>query len=145
VTRREYLHSELTQEEKRDTLVNDRRVHKNTYFSHAHPDEGGRFATSDKPPRFVVGSTPAPQYPAGPNWSDDPTGVEPPTGVAIDQMEPVGTHAEIEQSLLREMRDEAGPPPAASPDSPNRRGSRSTRSTPSDVSSRPRRLSRRKG
>ena len=49
--RRETVRSELTQEEKRATFANDRRVHKNTYFSHAHPDEGDRFAVSDQPPR----------------------------------------------------------------------------------------------
>jgi hypothetical protein len=82
-----------------------RRVHKSTFFSHTHPDEGGRFAVSDQPPRHVVGSTPAPRYPAGPNWSADPTGVEPPLGVPIDQMEPVGEAFEVAKSLAEACDD----------------------------------------
>jgi hypothetical protein len=70
------------QRERLAVLANERRVARgpetSTYHSHTHPDEGGRFAASDQPPRHVVGSTPVPQYPAGPNWSADPTGVEPP-------------------------------------------------------------------
>jgi hypothetical protein len=38
--------NESSQAERRATLQNDRRVHKNTYFSHTHPDEGGRFAVA---------------------------------------------------------------------------------------------------
>ena len=83
--------------------------HKSTYFSHTHPDEGGRFAVSDQPPRHVVGSTPMPRYPAGPNWSADLTGVEPPLGVAIDEMVPTGEPHEIAASL-GEVHNDTDPP-----------------------------------
>jgi hypothetical protein len=36
---------------------------------------------------------------AAPNWSADPTGVEPSLGYAIDQHEPVGEYGEVAQSL----------------------------------------------
>jgi hypothetical protein len=136
MTRRETVHSEISQSEKRDIVENDRRVHKATYFSHTHPDEGGRFAASDQPPRHVVGSTPVPRYPAGPNWSADPTGVEPPTGIAIDQMDPVGETFEVERSLC-EVRNGAAPPTEPLSASPN-----DEVQAPLGSNSLPRRLSR---
>jgi len=48
MTRREHVHSELSQDEKRDMLENDRRVQKSTFFSHTHPDEAGRFAAAGR-------------------------------------------------------------------------------------------------
>jgi hypothetical protein len=127
-----------------------RRILKDTLHGRAVAEQdtiGGRYAAETR--TRVVGSASFkyPQLP-GSSWGNQGAAVppEPSLGVAIDEMEPTGTHAEIEQSLqsLREMRDEAGPPPASLPDSPNRRGLRSTRSTPSDVSRRPRRLFRHK-
>jgi hypothetical protein len=135
-------HSDASPAERRAVVENERRVHKNSYFSHAHPDEGGRFAAINK--STVTGSTPVPQYPPQPTsspWASAAVGQEPPLGFSVDEMQPVGEPHEIELSL-REMRCEAGSPPASSPDSPTRRGPRSTRLTPSDVSSRPRRPSR---
>jgi hypothetical protein len=85
-----------------------RHVHKSTFFSHTHPDEGGRFAVSDQPPRHVVGSTSVPQYFARSNWSTDPTGVEPPLGVRIDEMVPVGEAHEISASLGEAHSDDVG-------------------------------------
>jgi hypothetical protein len=63
---------------------------------------------SDQPPRHVVGSTAVPRYPAGPNWSADPVGLEPPTGTAIDQMEPVGEPHEVAASLGEAHPADAG-------------------------------------
>lgn len=40
-----------------------------------------------------------PAQPASSPWSGDPTGIEPPLGVAIDEMEPTGTAAEVAKSL----------------------------------------------
>lgn len=89
---------------------NDERVRKGaTYFDLAAAEAGvarGRFTAREK--STVVGSTAAPSYPAGPNWSADPVGQEPPTGVAIDQMEPVGEAIEVRRSLLRETVDDEG-------------------------------------
>jgi hypothetical protein len=148
MTRRETVHSELTQEEKRNTLANDRRVHKNTYFSHAHPDEGGRFAVSDQPRRHVVGSTPMPQYPIQPGgaWSNQAAAVppEPSLGFSVNELEPLGTRAEIEQSL-RAACDGADPSSDPSIASPNGGGRAPPSALLTGVSRRSRRLSRRKG
>jgi hypothetical protein len=139
--------NESSQREKRETLENDQRVRNgsgSTYFGFAESEAsaiGGRFAVESK--QRVIGSSGVeyPALPANSPWHCDPVPPEPSLGMPIDAMEPVGTHVEIEKSL-REMRDELGPPPGALPDSPTRRGPRSTRLTPSDVSSRPRRPSR---
>jgi hypothetical protein len=82
------------------------RVHKNTFFSHTHPDEGGRFAVSDQPPRHVVGSTPVPRYSAGAQWTQDRGPETPSLGFSVDELEPTGTYAEVEQ--LRVARDGTG-------------------------------------
>jgi hypothetical protein len=59
---------------------------------------GGRFA--GQTPQHVVGSTPTPQYPAGPNWSQDRLPDEPPLGEALGgPPEPIGTPTEIANSL----------------------------------------------
>jgi hypothetical protein len=79
-------------EEKRAVLKNDRA---STYLAHTHAEEGGRFAK----PVNVIGETPVPQYPAGPNWAHDPSGVEPVLDYSIDALEPVGTAQEIQKSL----------------------------------------------
>jgi hypothetical protein len=47
----------------------------------------------------VIGSTPIPQYPAGPAWTQQDQSVEPPLGVEIDAQEAVGTAQEIQASL----------------------------------------------
>jgi hypothetical protein len=70
-----------------------------TFHDHALGDvgPGGRF--SRLTPTSVTAATPGPKYPAGPNWSHDPTGPEPVLGFPIDQQEAVGTFAEIQNSL----------------------------------------------
>jgi hypothetical protein len=138
---------------RRAITENDERIRKGgTYHEFAASEagaSGGRFAARER--STVVGSGPVayPQLPEN-SWGNQGAAVppEPSLGVAIDEMETVGTHAEIDQSLqsLREMRDEAGPPPASLPDSPNDEGRAPLGSLLADVSRRPRRLSRhRKG
>jgi hypothetical protein len=111
MTRRETVHSELSQSEKRATLANDRRVHKGaTYHAFATSEAsavGGRFSAEGR--QRVVGSASFkyPQLP-GSSWGNQGAAVppEPSLGVAIDEMEPTGTHAEIEQSIEKSL---AGP------------------------------------
>jgi hypothetical protein len=103
--------NQAPQSVRRATLLNDHRVHKNCYHSHTHSDEGGRYDGPDQPRRHVVGSTPAPRYPAGPDWSADLTGAEPPLGVPINEMAPVGEVFEIQRSLA-EVCDGTDLPPS---------------------------------
>jgi hypothetical protein len=88
---------DATQKEKLAILKNDQRVRSgSTFLDHTHSEEGGRFAK----PTNVIGSTPTPQYPmAAPNWSVDPTGVEPPLGYDINEVAIVGEPHEIRASL----------------------------------------------
>ena len=61
---------------------------------------GGRFAVEDK--SVTSGSEASVTYPTLPPsspWSGPRLPDEPPLGFAVGQMEPVGTHAEIEASL----------------------------------------------
>jgi hypothetical protein len=109
------FNDETSQHERRAVLESERDA--STFHQFAHDDDGGgRF--KNQTPRHVVGSTPSPQYPAGPNWSADPTGVEPPLGVSINEMTPAGESFEIEKSLA-EVRDNAVPPSAPLPVSPS--------------------------
>jgi hypothetical protein len=88
--------NDTSQKERAEVLKNDQAVQKNTFLSHTHSDEGGRYAK----PQTVIGATPTVQYPrAAPNWSVDPTGVEPPLGHAIDAHEPVGEYGEVQASI----------------------------------------------
>jgi hypothetical protein len=90
--------TDATNEEKLATLLNDKRVlrEKNTgtFLSHTHSDEGGRFAK----PQQIVGSEPVPEYPAGPNWSPQAVGVEPPLGF-VDETPIVGEPHEVQASI----------------------------------------------
>jgi hypothetical protein len=81
-------------------LVNDKHAHKNTMLSHTHPAEemGGRYAAEVH--STVVGrDNPIPEYTHAAPWSETQLSDEPPLGYAIDDQEPTGTHAEIQQSL----------------------------------------------
>jgi hypothetical protein len=92
-----------TPEEKLQTLFQDqalrnaerRKLDAGTFLSHTHSDEGGRFAK----PQQVVGSAPVPEYPAGPNWSPQAVGVEPPLNQDVDAMEPQGESFEVAASI----------------------------------------------
>jgi hypothetical protein len=58
-------------------------------------ENGGRFAKDT----IVSGTEASVRYPAGPAWTRNEVGLEPPLGVAIDAMEPCGEAFEIERSL----------------------------------------------
>lgn len=60
-------------------------------------DQGGRYAVETT----IVGSKPGPVYPRLPDQSPflQDTGVEPPLGYRIDDLEPCGNPHEIERSL----------------------------------------------
>ena len=79
--------NKATQAEREEVLRNDKRV-ASTYLDHTHTDdEGGRFAK----PQTIVGQTPTADYPtAAPNWAPQAVGVEPPYGVDVNAVEPVG-------------------------------------------------------
>ncbi|MGA8698338.1 MAG: hypothetical protein WB689_31780 [Xanthobacteraceae bacterium] len=88
---------------------------KSTYatFTEAFADEdrGGRFKTGQ--PTTVVGATSVPNYPTGPAWRADPTGVEPPLNYSVDALEPCGEAHEVRQSLEAKQSEVA--PPERSP------------------------------
>jgi hypothetical protein len=91
------------QEEKLRVILNDvKRDRPDTMHSRTDTDApGGRYSSLGKP--FVTGATPGPQYPkiSSGAWSegiDQLTGTEPPLGFDVNEMEPVGTTAEIERS-----------------------------------------------
>jgi hypothetical protein len=88
---------DATQKEKFETLKNDQRVRSgSTFLDHTHSEEGGRFAK----PQTIVGSTSEVQYPmAAPNWSADPTGVEPPLGYDINEAPIVGEAFELGEAV----------------------------------------------
>jgi hypothetical protein len=92
-THRPY-HQSADQREREAILRNDRA---NTFAGRAQAeadDVRGRWAQINK--FDVVGATPTPQYPAGPNWSVDPTGLEPPLGIDVNAVEPCGEKFEID-------------------------------------------------
>lgn len=84
-------------------MLADDRAQTSTLRDHVEGEGGGRFAElarregASRP--TVVGADPAANYPAGPAWTRAAVGIEPPLGVAIDAMEPVGEAFEIEASL----------------------------------------------
>jgi hypothetical protein len=115
---RQPFRNEATQSEKRETLRNDNMNFRTS--SDLGLENTGRFAK----PFAVTGSTPAPQYPSGPNWANDPTGVEPPLGFDVNAIEPVGEHHEIQSSLAEAVKSAPSALPAdsdAPPRPPQRR------------------------
>ena len=122
---------------------------KDTLFGRAIAEQGtiqGRFAAESR--ARVVGSRPLVEYPAlppnSPSWASHAVGQEPPVGFDINAVEPVGTHAEIEQSLA-EVGDGAATPSDPLIASPNDEGRAPLGGKlPADASRRPRRLSKRK-
>jgi hypothetical protein len=81
-----------------------------TLLAHAIADAagpGGRFARLT--PAAVTGATPIPQVPrlpASSPWSSgDPVGPEPPLGLDVNAVEPVGIAPEIEASLGERGRE----------------------------------------
>jgi hypothetical protein len=111
------FHNTTTQSERRETLENDQRVQRDTLQFRTSADLGlentGRYAK----PFAVTGQTPTPQYPAGPNWAPDPVGVEPPLGIDVNAMEPVGEVGEVQASIDR--LEAAAPAEVSVPRSPD--------------------------
>src|SRR6202042_2564080 len=60
-------------------------------------ESGGRFAKDT----IVSGTEASVHYPPGPTWTRDQVGLEPPLGVAIDDLEPTGNAHEIEHSTAQ--------------------------------------------
>jgi hypothetical protein len=103
--RREQVHNELSQEERRrilkDTLQHGRaRTDASTYaaFGAADDDTGGRFKKNETS-RHVVGAAPTPKYPAAASWTADADlpGIEPPA--PVDEMIPCGEVFEVAASV----------------------------------------------
>jgi hypothetical protein len=90
--------NDASQKEREQVLRNDQRVRSGSTFQSraiAEADDvRGRWAEINK--SNVVGATPTPQYPAGPNWSVDPTGIEPPLNIDVNAVEPCGEKFEVE-------------------------------------------------
>jgi hypothetical protein len=78
-----------------------------TYLDHLEPSAGGRFAALARQERdakpSLIGTDPAAQYPKLPSsspWAGgDVVGQEPPLGIDVNAMEPVGEAFEVEASL----------------------------------------------
>jgi hypothetical protein len=92
----------LTQKKKREILKNDAKV-RATYRDFAQSDPelelGGRFAKVT--PSTVVGAAPVtsvPRQPEGSHWHSDPMPMEPPLGLDINAVEPVGEPHELRAS-----------------------------------------------
>ena len=90
-----------------ETLLNDGLIRKQTMHSRTASDiaqeNQGRFAKGTT----IIGSEPTVQYPAGPNWSPDPTGVEPPLGFSVNEPVVTGEPFEIKASLQSHSADDA--------------------------------------
>ncbi len=76
-----------------------------SYRDHVTDEAGGRYAR--QVPFNVTGSSPAAQFPALPPSSPwhgpDPVPIEPPLGIDVSALEPVGTPTEIEASLAASL------------------------------------------
>jgi hypothetical protein len=103
---------EPTQAEKLAALHNDRLLKRGVAYSQVvdlyNPQPGGRFAIGAQQPL-----TEYPRQPAHSHWHHDPIGLEPPLGYSVDQMEPVGTPAEVEASI-RQLEAATQPTPTSS-------------------------------
>jgi hypothetical protein len=102
------------QKERRAIIKNDAAtLHQ---FAQSEANEiSGRWAK----PQTVNASRPVVNYPAGPNWSVDPTGPEPPLNQDVNAMEPCGQPWEVEASLdrnfgLQRSLQDGAPPSAGS-------------------------------
>jgi hypothetical protein len=68
-----------------------------SYFSRA---AAGLDDDSHRPDQIISGSSPTVEYPAGPAWTRTDVGLEPPLGIAVDEMQPCGEAFEVERSLV---------------------------------------------
>jgi hypothetical protein len=91
------------QADRREVIENEKRLRSSssdqgsTFLAHTHNDTGGRFSAISNP--TVIGTEATPKYPQGPAWCADPSGIEPPLGVDINAMEPVGEPHELKASI----------------------------------------------
>ena len=100
-----------SQAARRATLENDRRLRESgsTYFDHASADADtprGRYAIAERE-AAITGKAPPPI--TAPNWAPDLAGTEPPLGIDINFVEPCGTTAEIEASLVNQSDNPESP------------------------------------
>jgi hypothetical protein len=112
MTRRETVHNEYTQEEKR-------RVQRDTLHGRAVGEQGaigGRWAAESK--AKVIGSGPVayPALPPNSPWASEPLGQERPLGFSVEEMIPVGEPHELGEAsfdaagrLLPEAVEQASP------------------------------------
>jgi hypothetical protein len=147
--------NDASQSERRAVAANDRRVRTGTTYSEIAASEvgtiGGRFSSEAR--QRVIGSGPV-SYPVLPQgaFPNQAAGVpsEPSLGVAIDQMEPCGTYAEIKKSIEKSLAESKGSEgiknPSLPPNGPPNGGSRATPGgLLAAASRRSRRLSKHKG
>jgi hypothetical protein len=83
------LSKQIEQSDRLETLQNDMRVRGSTFNQFAQSEAAesrGRFTAHER--SAVVGATPIPKYEGAPNRANDPSGIEPPLGYAIDAQEP---------------------------------------------------------
>jgi hypothetical protein len=103
----------ISQKEKRQVMGDDRA---STYYQQAIADAGvelGRFKHLRN--ASVTGATvQVPKLPSSSPWSSDPVPNEEPLGFSVDQLEPTGTNAEIEQSVQPRLPCAAESPPTLS-------------------------------
>jgi hypothetical protein len=138
------VHNDASQAERRTVLRNERATYHGIATAEANA-VGGRFARQTS--GTVIGDTSV-AYPVLPEtspWHHDPVGQEPPIGIDVSATEPVGTHAEIEASLLREAREARCDPAKTSSSASSKVGGAPPGLLPhASASTRPRRLSKRK-
>jgi hypothetical protein len=104
------FNNDASQAERRRILDNDRKASTYSRIAQSEAEDlaGGRYAAMGKP--SVTGTTPAIRYPVQPPnspWASDLLGPEPPLGIDINAMQPVGEPHEVKASERTE------PAPAA--------------------------------
>jgi hypothetical protein len=104
------FNNNATPDERKDVLQNDRDLLPKTTFASfaeafADEDRGGRFKPETA--THVIGSTAGPpRYPASSPSHQDQTGQEPSLGYSIDEMQPLGTEAEVQASIDKLRKDD---------------------------------------
>jgi hypothetical protein len=91
--------NEASQAERKAVLEND---NYHTRAQNTLDESGGRYTKLT--PTNVTGTASAqvPKLPESSPWAtDDPTGVEPPLGFSVDEMQPTGTPVEVAKSEER--------------------------------------------
>ena len=92
------LSRQIEMADKLEVHENEKRLREqgSTFLAHTHNDVGGRFAAISSP--VVVGERQIPNYPQGPAWCAADQELEPPLGVDLNAIEPVGEKFEVELS-----------------------------------------------